>query len=497
MRQYTLKNARAYEKEEGARIDPFERAAFHLTPYTGWTNDPNGFSYYDGLYHMFYQYYPYEAKWGPMHWGHAVSKDLLHWEYLPCALAPEDDYDRNGCFSGNAITLPDGRHLLMYTSVKLGRLVNGKRSERQQQCIAIGDGKNYKKYKNNPVIQTALLPKGASKRDFRDPKVWRGSDGIYRALVASRDENGNGQLLLFKSGDAFLWHYEKVFLANEGRFGKMWECPDFFALGRQHVLLVSPQDMLPERFEYHNGNGTLCLSGDYDEKTDTFSWTHDQSVDYGIDFYAPQTVKAPDGRQIMIGWMQNWDAVSIHTPEERKWAGQMSLPRELTLKRGRLYQKPVKELDALRKNKVVHKNVRVSELPQFLKGVKGRTVDLLVTLHPQQKRYDLRKLSIRFAEKGDLYTSVSFRPHEYTLKLDRKHSGSRRAVIHQRRCMVDSADGSLKLRIILDRYSVEVFIGNGEQVMSAGLYTDLDAEQISFLADGNATIDVTKYDLVM
>lgn len=495
MRHYTLKDARAFEASDAKRISETERPAFHLSPYTGWMNDPNGFSYYNGTYHMFYQYFPYEAKWGPMHWGHAISNDLLHWEHLPCALAPEDDYDRNGCFSGNALSLPDGRHLLMYTSVKRGRKVNGHPTERQQQCIAIGDGVNYKKYKNNPVITTKDLPKGASKRDFRDPKLWQGGDGIYRALTASCAADGTGQLLMYKSPDGIRWHFDTVLVENKGRFGRMWECPDFFSLDKKQVVLVSPQDMLPEGFEYHNGNGTLCLIGDYEEETECFTWTHDQAVDYGIDFYAPQTVLTPDNRRVMIGWMQNWDAVSIRSPEESKWAGQMSLPRELSVRKGRLYQKPVRELDALRKKKVTHKNVLLTADAQRLRGVAGRMIDMEVRVHPQERKNALRKLSIRIAEKDDLFTTISFRPHEKTLKIDRKHAGSRRAVIHQRRCLVDSGDGALKLRIILDRYSVEIFIGDGEQVMSAGLYTDLEADAISFFADGKAIVDVTKYDL--
>ena len=127
----------------------------------------------------------------------------------------------------------------------------------------------------------------------------------------------------------------------------MWKCPDFFELDGKAVLLVSPQDMLPEGFEYHNGNGTLCLIGDYDEETDSFSEEHNQSVDYGIDFYASQTVEAPDGRRIMIGCMQNWDTCTFRSPHH-SWYGQMSLPRELSIQNGRLYQRPIRELEALR-----------------------------------------------------------------------------------------------------------------------------------------------------
>ena len=117
MTSQTLREARKYEEASEKMIQKEERPDFHLSVRTGWMNDPNGFSYYKGRYHMFYQYYPYETKWGPMHWGHAVSSDLLHWDYLPAALAPDEAYDRDGCFSGSAVELPDGRQLLMYTGV--------------------------------------------------------------------------------------------------------------------------------------------------------------------------------------------------------------------------------------------------------------------------------------------------------------------------------------------------------------------------------------------
>ena len=110
--------ARAYENEMAKRILPENRPLLHLSPLVGWMNDPNGFSYYQGQYHLFYQYHPYDITWGPMHWGHAVSKDLLHWTYLPVVMAPDNDYDSFGCFSGSALELPDGRHMLMYTGVR-------------------------------------------------------------------------------------------------------------------------------------------------------------------------------------------------------------------------------------------------------------------------------------------------------------------------------------------------------------------------------------------
>ena len=488
-----LRDARKYEETRERQIKDEPRPAFHLSTRVGWLNDPNGFSYYNGEYHLFYQYHPYNSHWGPMHWGHAVSSDLLHWKYLPAALAPDTDYDRDGCFSGSAVSLDDGRQMLMYTGVVKETQPDGSTREVQRQCIAIGDGTDYVKYPGNPVLDENDLPEGGSRFDFRDPKIWRAPDGTFRCVAGNCTPDKDGRILLFSSEDGLKWKFEKTLISNNGRFGRMWECPDFFELDGKQVLLVSPQDMLPQGFEYHNGNGTVCIIGNYDSETDTFIEEKNQAIDYGIDFYAPQTVAAPDGRRIMIGWMQNWDTCNLHSPE-RPWFGQMSLPRELSVKNGRLIQKPVRELEQMRTNKVSYENVEVSDVIR-LDGMKGRRIDMELTLRPAEGEELYRKFAVRFAQNDTCHTAVSFRPHESILKVDRKFSGSRRAIIHQRRSLVNSENGRITMRIILDNFSVEIFVNNGEQVLSATLYTDLSADGILFYADGKALIDVVKYDL--
>lgn len=492
----TLREARKYEEASGKMIPKGEKPAFHLAARTGWMNDPNGFSYYGGKYHLFYQYNPYDVRWDTMHWAHAVSDDLLHWEHLPAALAPDEPYDRDGCFSGSAATLADGRQLLMYTGVLEEKRRDGEARITQTQCLAVGDGVDYEKVGNNPVIDGEGLPEGFSRSDFRDPKMWQKEDGTYCCVIGNRAADGSGQILLYTSPDGFAWSFQKVLAKNNNRFGKMWECPDFFELDGAGVLIVSPQDMLPQGFEYHNGNGTLCLVGDYDEAAAAFTEKYNQSVDYGIDFYAPQTVLTPDGRRVMIGWMQNWDTCEFRSPHMR-WFGQMSLPRELSVKNGRLYQKPVRELEALRGGRVEHKGITFSDTVR-LDGVEGRKADLELKLRAADAQAPYQKFALRFAQNDEYQTSLSFRPREGILKIDRKFSGSRRAIIHQRRCLVNdpaSRQGELTLRVILDRCSVEVFVNDGEQVMTATLFTEQEAAGISFFADGAVEMDVVMYEL--
>lgn len=320
-----LEKARIYEKKAAQEIKEEERPALHLTPCCGWMNDPNGFSFYRDRVHLFYQYAPYQTTWGPMHWGHAVSRDFLHWEYLPCAMAPDTDADRDGCFSGTALTMPDGRQKLFYTGVT-------KAEELQVQCAASGDGTDYEKNPDNPLINASMLPAGYFCRDFRDPKVWKEGSHGYRMLVSVRNAQGDGELLLFSSPDSEAWEFTSVFFRGEKGAGVMLECPDLFHLDGKDVLLVSPM----------GGSPYACI-GTVDQTTGEFHPGSIQQLDQGPDFYAPQTMETPDGRRIMMGWMQNWDTVEEKT-KGRRIAGQMTLPRELSIRDGKLCQRPVREL---------------------------------------------------------------------------------------------------------------------------------------------------------
>ncbi len=489
-----LAEARAYERHMESFIADDDRPAFHLTPRVGWMNDPNGFSYHDGRYHLFYQYNPYKATWAAMHWGHAVSDDLLTWEYLPVALAPDAPYDDlSGCFSGSALTLPDGRHLLMYTGVAAGgRKPDGDVRDHQCQCVAIGDGVEYVKYEGNPVISDGDLPEGASTEHFRDPKVWQDADGSYHCVVASMARDGNGQILHYRSGDCLNWEYVGVLAANDGSYGTMWECPDLFGLDGEDVLLVSPMYMLPEGHDFYSGNGTLCIIGSVDPQTGAFEGRTYRTIDHGIDFYATQTVLTPDGRRVMIAWMQNWDSISESTVH--RWFGQMTVPRELHVRDGRLIQWPIRELDERRCNHVAYHDVALEGTTE-LEGVRGRVADLLVNVRAADPDDPYQEFVIWFAQDERFHCSLRYRPVNGTLKINRIHAGSRRAYVHHRKCDVPGAPTELSLRLVLDKRSVEVFINGGEQTMTMTIPTDLSADAITFFSKGGVVMDVEKYDL--
>ena len=478
-----LRRARAYEARMGALISPAERPLFHLTPTTGWLNDPNGFSVYRGEYHLFYQYHPYSTSWGPMHWGHCKSRDLLRWERLPAALAPDQPYDRDGCFSGSAAETPDGRHLLMYTG---RRLEEGR--EVQAQCLAVGNGENYEKLSANPVITGEQLPPGGSAQDFRDPKLWRDGSRWY-AVAGNRAGDGSGEVLLYSSEDLERWRLEGALDRSANQWGKMWECPDFFSLDGQSILLVSPQELEAPGPEFHNGQEVLCILGGLDGGG-RFIRQSISPVDQGLDFYAPQTALLPDGRRVMIGWMQAAGEPSCYVPKGQKWFGQLTLPRELSVRDGRLLQSPVRELEAWRKERVSYENVPLSG-SLTLPGVSGRTLDMKIALRCRGDG----TFTLKFAQDGHRFTALCFQSGPNLLTLDRTYSGFPCNLVHRRTVPVRDRAGELELRLILDRFSVEVFVNGGEQVLSATLYTPQEADGISFHAQGRAEMDLERYRL--
>lgn len=481
-----LDRARSYERAALDRAEDAARPAFHFSNPVGWMNDPNGFCGYQGEYHLFFQYYPYAVYWDSMHWGHTKSRDFIKWEYLPAALAPDERYDNSGVFSGSG--LEDGdRQLLIYTGVEEQLLANGDRRIAQNQCIAVGDGMNYEKLSMNPVITSALLPEGSSREDFRDPKMWK-EDGRYFVVAGNRSADGSGQIVLFYSDDLENWKFGNILDRSENRLGKMWECPDFFGLENKHVLLISPQEMQAQGLEFHNGNNTAFLLGEYQKEEMRFTRTGIQSVDYGLDFYAPQTMLTEDGRRVMIAWMQSWDNPMY--PADALWSGMMTVPRELSLKEGRVYQTPVRELENYRRNAVSHTAVCV-EAETALQGVAGRSIDMLVDI----KGDEYGKCRIKLASDESFHSELVYDREEGTLTFDRTHSGHNKDTISTRSMKVREVDGALRLRILIDKYSVEIFANDGEQAMTSLIYTRQSAAAITFGSNGKAYMDITKYDI--
>ena len=420
------------------------------------------------------------------------ARDFIRWERLPIAMAPDTEYDKDGCFSGGAVEMPDGRHLLMYTGVRSQRKRNGKLESFQTQCIAIGDGVNYEKYEGNPVIRGEDLPEGGDVHDFRDPKIWR-ENGKYYAVIGNRTEDTSGSVLLYESEDAVHWKFVNKLASCHNQYGKMWECPDFFSLDGKHVLLTSPQEMSAVGLEFHPGNANICIIGTFDREQNHLMRENVQAIDYGLDFYAPQTLETYDGRRVMIGWMQNWETCGSHFQGQR-FMGQMTIPRELCVRNGRLCQTPVRELENYRSTKIAYQNVMMTG-EVTLPGVNGRFLDMTVTIRPGNEASMYRWFRINVARDGEHFTSLRFKPATNIIRIDRTQSGLPCDIVNVREFPVHSVNGELKLRLIMDRYSLEIFVNDGEQAASSVIYTPLDAKSISFSCDGTVLMDVEKYDL--
>jgi len=355
------------------------------------------------------------------------------------------------------------------------------------QCIASGGGVEYEKWKENPVITAKDIPFNCSKEDFRDPKIWE-HNGTYYVVAASRSEDKSGQIVLFQSENLKDWTFRTVLAKCEHRYGKMWECPDFFSLGDKHILVLSPQDMQAKGLEFYNGNHAIYFSGTFDYETCRFKEKIVKSLDYGLDFYAPQTMETADGRRIMIAWMKSWDTNFM--PEETNWNGMMTVPRELNISEYVILQNPVKEIENYYKNQVLYEDVSLSGSQQ-LDGMKGRVLDMTIYI----KSGNYKKFVIELAKNDSYCITCTFFPDKGEFTFDRTYSGLNRDVPCSRTMKVQNKAEDVTIRILLDKYSAEIFINNGEQVMSNTFFTPLEANDIVFDVEGILTADINMHEI--
>ncbi|WP_281506737.1 glycoside hydrolase family 32 protein [Escherichia coli] len=441
---------------------------FHLAPPAGWMNDPNGLIYFNGRYHAFFQHHPASAYQGPMHWGHATSTDMLHWRHEPVALAPGDKYDRDGCFSGSAVD-DDGVLSLIYT----GHICLDDRGNdsiiREVQCLATShDGIHFEK-------QGCVLTPPEGIMHFRDPKVWH-EDGSWWMVIGARDASDNGQVLLYRGTSLRDWHLEHVLAHSAAGKSYMWECPDFFRCGNFHWLMFSPQGMPPSGYRFRNLFQSGVLAGSWKPGSVFALKGGFEELDYGHDFYAPQSMLAEDGRRIIMAWMNMWDS-PVPTRSEA-WAGCLTLPREVFERDGRLCQRPVREVESLRKKCQPLSPVRLQGLQLLTENVQA--AELLVTWHTVDSHAE--HYGVRLGDGLRLYVDNQagrlvlwrYYPEE---GLDGYRS-------------VELPDTEyLTLRIFLDRSSVEVFVNDGEATLSSRIYPQADSRQLSlYAAHGDAIL---------
>lgn len=342
-------NKSVAEASVKASQDPL-RPVYHLTTEANWINDPNGPVFFNSEYHIFFQHNPYGEKWGNMSWGHAVSRDLVHWSHLPIALTPvPGSYDKDGVLSGCCV-IGNGVPTIIYTGVNP-----------EAQCIArsYDNMRTWKKFEGNPVI-------GSRPRNdlegFRDPFAWKEKDGWY-AVIGSGIKGKGGAALLYRSKDLEKWEYIHPLCIG---FGENWECPNFFPLGGKHVLLVSPR------------SDVKYSVGVY--KDLRFSPGEWMPVDLGgrSGFYAPNCLADEKGRRIMWGWIIGGGT------EGYPWNGAFTLPRVVTLRQdGTLGFEPLPELASLRKSVRNFGEMTVpADSSMVINGAEGDCIEIVAEFEP-------------------------------------------------------------------------------------------------------------------
>lgn len=413
----------------------------HLKAPDNWVNDPNGFIYYKGYYHLFYQYFPYGPRWGTMHWGHAVSRDLVSWEHRDLALYPTMREDQNGCFSGSAVE-EDGKLYLIYTGVRY-EVVNPEdphtclddQFESAQLMISSEDGFHFDNENGKKVIISPITdPAIGDRTHTRDPKVWKSGDHWYLVLGSTVGEK-YGEVLFYRSDDLHTWTYvDKAFKGPE--YGWMWECPDYFETKGGKVLILSAMGFLKNGEK--EKNQSICFHVEFDQSScrmeipDTY-----QFLDYGLDLYAPQTTMDREGRRVLSAW------VRMPKVTDEGWIGMFSTPRVVEMKDGHIFFP-------------MHPNVRAAYSEEIPAGCQRAADGYLVSLDLEdEEELDVGGFVIR--REGDRICT------------DRSDVFPSAPGAHLR-SETPALKGGCHLDVVVDKNLVEVFVNDGEYVISNAVY---------------------------
>jgi len=450
------------------------RPVIHFTPDSMWMNDPNGLVFLDGEYHLFYQHYPDSNVWGPMHWGHAVSTDLVHWQHLPIALYPDS---LGYIFSGSAVvdinntsgfgTKENPAIVAVFTYHDMAGEKAG-RNDYQTQGIAYSTdkGRTWTKYDKNPVL------KNPGQRDFRDPKViWHKESNKWVMTLASGDH-----IAFYSSPNLKEWTFESEFGQGIGAHGGVWECPDLFELSvegqssKKWVLLVSINPGGP-----NGGSATQYFVGDFDGHMFTNQSAETRWMDYGKDNYAGVTfsnIPESDGRRILIGWMSNWQYAQV--VPTLTWRSAMTFPRVLKLWQDDngyvLHSTPVDEIQLLREEKTEVTQTLVTEEKEFNMPVPSQPFPLEIIAS-----FSIPAAGAATAFNIELYNDegdkviIGYDRIESKFFIDRTKSGLTDFSddfpgSHYSAAIDKTSD--IEVHLIIDAASVELFAQNGRIAMT-------------------------------
>jgi len=471
------------------------REQFHYSPAKAWANDPNGMVYFNKEYHLFYQYNPDDSVWGPMHWGHAVSKDLIHWEELPIALYPDDG---GTIYSGSAVVDKDNTSGF-FDGIKGGGLVaiytqdykdeNGNEKQKQSIAYSTDDGRTWTKYANNPVISSDADPLNNSA--FRDPKVFYNEEaGKWFMVVAG------GPLRFFSSDNLKDWKPEGMDPSITT------ECPDFYKL--------EVGDTGTYKWVLSEG-GRYYRVGDFKQVDGSWKFVPENSdhlpMNFAKDSYAAQTYYGtdengtPDGRRIMINWMNNWDYCNNVAAITKTFNGSFDLQTEVKLVNTdagiRLIQQPIDEYKALRKKPAAFDNVTISpDQPNVMRDLSGSQYEIVAEFTPDENTTEVG-FKLRVGKSAGQETVVKYDITTGQLTLDRSKSGKSpspdKFLQAYSQSMSKTADGKIQLHIFVDAASVEVYGNNGEVTGSAQIFPNRSSDGIEVYSVGGTSTATIQY----
>lgn len=456
------------------KYNELHRPQFHFSPEEKWMNDPNGMVFFNDEYHLFYQYHPYGTTWGPMHWGHAVSKDLIHWEHLPVALYPDE---HGAIFSGSAVV--DWNNTTGFFDREPGLVAiftsadnypdSDRPRQRQSLAYSKDNGRTWVTYEGNPVLSDVTIT------DYRDPKVFWDEDTEKWVMVLATGQS----VTIYTSPNLKDWRFASEFGSTAGSHDGVWECPDLFKLpvdgdanNEKWVMFVSigdnPKFKEGSRTQYFIGqfDGTTFVNDNSDE---TILW-----LDFGRDNYAGVSwsdIPQHDGRRIYIGWMSNWRyANQVPTGS---WRSAMTLPRELSLISTefgiRLVQQVVSEFDSIRKRSEKHQDFSVeSDLP-----VPFNMLSPLMEVAVEFENDNASSYGIEIQGAENEMTVICYDSGRNVLRVDRTNSGDNSfsesfATVQEAALQLDS--GKLKLQIIMDASSAEIFANDGKAAFTSLIF---------------------------
>ena len=439
-----------------------EAMAYHVLPPYGLLNDPNGLVFFKGITHVFFQWNLHETTHSYKAWGHAVTKDLIHFDYLEPALLPEEAYEKNGCYSGSAIIHEDLLYLF-YT----GNVKDGEGNRESYQCLAVSeDGFTFEK--KGPVISE--IPGYTA--HVRDPKIFKEKDTFYMVLGAQRDDL-TGDTVLFKSKDLYSWEFVGSLLEDKVDLGYMWECPDLIHFKEKSAFIVSPQGLEPKGEKYRNIYQTGYFTGEFEKEHFKPDHKPFRELDFGFEFYAPQSFAYKEGRTLLLGWMGVMEpGLESSLPTiKNNWAHHLTLFRELSLNEaGNLIQKPVKELEAYR--------VPLEEVEGY--DYQGTYEE------PLEIRGSFKKAPDEFTLRYGKNLTLVYEQSKRSFRVERENWETKTKEYRMTTLTRDLQD----IQIYLDHTSMEIFLNGGEEVFSLRYFEGEGKKEVIMTSSGEMRINI-------